>query len=84
MWQARRRCYSALRLTSERHGSRSGQQEERRVAGDDSFRSIGPVMANVNATGLRTALRRCALSAELPLVADSGYPGYEYVFTRLA
>jgi hypothetical protein len=24
------------------------------VAGYDSFRSIGPVMANVNATGLRT------------------------------
>ncbi|MGZ8375365.1 MAG: hypothetical protein ACXW4C_10125 [Nitrospira sp.] len=42
------------------------------MAGYDSFRSIGPVMANVNATGLRTALRRRNLGAELPLLAGSG------------
>jgi len=40
------------------------------VAGYDRFRSIGPVMANVHAAGLRAALRRCALGAELPLLAD--------------
>lgn len=40
------------------------------MAGYDSFRSIGPVIANVNATGLRTALRRRNLRAELPLVAE--------------
>jgi hypothetical protein len=40
------------------------------VAGYDSFRSIGPVMANVNATGLRTALWRGDLGTELPLLAD--------------
>ncbi len=54
------------------------------MTGYDSFRSIGPVMANINATGLRTALWLGDLGAELPLVADSGYPGHEYVFTRLA
>lgn len=37
--------------------------------GYDSFRSIGPVMANVHATGLRTALWRGDLGAELPLLA---------------
>jgi len=40
------------------------------VAGYDSFRSIGPVMANVNATGLRTAIWRGDLGTELPLLAD--------------
>ena len=39
------------------------------MAGYDSFRSIGPVIANVHATGLRTALRRRNLGAELPLLA---------------
>jgi hypothetical protein len=39
------------------------------MAGYDSFRSIGPVMTNVNATGLRTALRRRDLGAELPYLA---------------
>ena len=41
------------------------------MAGYDSFRSIGPVMANVHATGLRTALGRGDLGAELPLLAGS-------------
>ena len=41
------------------------------MAGYDSFRSIGPVIANVHATGLRTALRRRNLGAELPLLAES-------------
>jgi len=39
------------------------------VTGYDSFRSIDLVMANVNATGLRTALRRGDHGAELPLLA---------------
>jgi hypothetical protein len=41
------------------------------VAGYDSFRSIGLVMANVNATGLRTALWRGDLDAELPLLVEA-------------
>lgn len=41
------------------------------MAGYDSFRSIGPIMANVNAAGLRTALRRRNLGAEFPLVAET-------------
>ena len=41
------------------------------MAGYDSFRSIGPVIVNVNATGLRTALRRRNLGAELPLLAET-------------
>ncbi len=45
------------------------------MAGYNSFRSIGPVMANVNTTGLKTALGRCDLSFELPLLADSGHRG---------
>ena len=46
------------------------------MAGYDSFRSIGPVMANVHATGLRTALWRGDLGTELPLLADgSPRPG---------
>ena len=40
------------------------------MAGYDGFRSIGPVMANIHATGLRSALWRGDLGAELPLVAD--------------
>jgi hypothetical protein len=40
------------------------------VAGYDSFRSIGPAMANVNATGLRTALWRGDLGTQLPLLAE--------------
>jgi len=40
------------------------------VAGDDSFRSIGLVMANVNATGQRSALWRGDLGTELPLLTD--------------
>ena len=38
--------------------------------GYDGFRSIGPVMANVNTTGQRTALWRGDLGTELPLLAD--------------
>ena len=45
------------------------------MAGYNSFRSIGAVMANVNTTGLRTALRRRNLGAELPLLTDSGHRG---------
>mgnify|MGYP003507255003 FL=1 len=41
------------------------------MAGYDSFRSIGSVIANVTATGLKTALRRRNLGAELPLLAES-------------
>jgi len=49
------------------------------VAGYDNFRSIGPVIANVHATGLRTTLRRRNLGAELPLLAD-GSPRPSAVF----
>ena len=39
------------------------------MGGYDSFRSMGPIMANVHATGLRAALWRCDLGAELPHLA---------------
>ena len=34
---------------------------------------LWPMKSDVNATGLRTALRRCDLGAELPHLADSGH-----------
>lgn len=37
-----------------------------------SMVSVRPLNPGVNATGLRTALRRCDSRAELPLVAASG------------
>lgn len=40
------------------------------MTGYDSFCSIGPVIANVHATGLRTALWRGDRGAELPLLAE--------------
>ncbi len=40
------------------------------MAGYDSLRSSGPVMANVHATGLRTALWRGDLGTQLPLLAE--------------
>ena len=39
------------------------------MGGYDSFRSMGPIMENVHITGLRAALWRCDLGAELPLLA---------------
>lgn len=42
-------------------------------AGFASFRER--LSSNVNATGLRTALRRCDLGAELPHLAESGNCG---------
>ena len=41
------------------------------MAGYDNFRSIGPVIANVHATELRTALGRRNLGAERPLLAGT-------------